>query len=83
MEGDEQKNTEQLWKELLDMLNKQLEINTQLKDIVEGFAETSSKSKGTVLTEEMADKVQGLFIELEALMGKERAIYHDLLGTED
>ena len=83
MEDSEQKSPEQLWKELLDIINRQLEINNQLKDIAESFTETSAKSKGTVLTEETAGKVQDLFVELEALMAEERSICHNLLGIED
>ena len=83
MEDSEQKSPEQLWKELLDIINRQLEINNQLKDIAESFVDTSAKGKGTVLTEEMAGKVQDLFVELEALVAEERPICHNLLGIED
>ena len=81
MEDNERKSAEQLWKEFLDIINKQLEINTQLKDIAERFAGTSSEKREEVLTEEIANKVRDLFIELEALQGEERAVYHSLFGT--
>ena len=80
MENNEQKSTEQLWKEFLETINKQLERNTRLREIVQPFAETSSGRKGTALTEEIASKVKDLFIEIEALLGEERAIYHTLFG---
>ena len=83
MEDNEQKSTEQLWEEFLEIIDKQLDRNTQLKAIVERFAGTSAKTKGTVLTDEMTSKVKDLFIEIEALLGEERAIYHSLFGIEE
>jgi len=83
MEESEQKSTEQLWKEFLDSTDKQLEINAQLKDIAERFAGTSSKRKGPVLTEEVADQVRDLFVKLEASLGEQRAVYHSLFGIEE
>ena len=83
MEDDEQKSPEQLWQEFLDITNKQLAINTELKDIAERFTGTSPERREEVLTEETASKVRDLFIELEALQGEERAVYHSLFGSED
>jgi hypothetical protein len=37
MEDKEQKNVDDLWREFLDTINKQLELNTELKDIVENI----------------------------------------------
>ena len=83
MEDSEQESTEQLWKEFLEITNKQLEKHTRLREIIEPFAETSGKGKGTILTEEMTSEVKGIFIEIEALLGEERAVYHSLFGTEE
>ena len=83
MEDSEQKSTEQLWGEFLEIINKQLERNTQLKEIIERFAGTSPERKEMVLTEEVASEVRDLFIEIEALLGEERAIYHSLFGIEE
>ena len=83
MEDNEQKSTEQLWIEFLEIIDKQLERNTRLREIVEPFAETWSRRKGTALTEEITSEVKDLFIEIEALLGEERAIYHSLFGIEE
>ena len=83
MEDNEQKSSEQLWKELLDITNKQLEANTQLKQILEPFIGASSRRKGAILNEELINRVQDLFVELEALQAEERAVYHNLFGTKE
>ena len=83
MEDNEQKSSEQLWKELLDITNKQLEANTQLKQILEPFIAASSRRKGAILNEELGSRVQDLFVELEALQAEARAVYHSLLGTKE
>ena len=83
MEDNEQKSSEQLWKELFDITNKQLETHTQLKQILEPFVGASSRRKGTILNEELANRVQDLFVELEALQAKARAVYHNLFGTKE
>lgn len=80
--NNELKSREQLWEELFSLIEKQLEINSKLKEIVEPLARASSK-KGVTLTEEQANKAKELFVELEALQAQERPIYHSLLGTED
>jgi len=83
MENNEQKSSEQLWKELFDITNKQLEINTQLREIMEPFVVASSERKGEISTEEMVNKVQDLFIELEALQAEARAVFHKLFGNDE
>ena len=83
MEDNEQKSSEQLWKELFDITNKQLETNTQLKQILEPFIAASSRRKGAILNEELVNRVQDLFVELEALQAEERAVYHNLFGTKE
>ena len=83
MEDKEQKNVDDLWREFLDTINKQLELNTELKDIVENITKASSQKKASDLTEERVDKIRDLFIEMESSLGEERAIYHSLFGIED
>jgi len=83
MEDNEQKSNEQLWKELFDITNKQLETHTQLKQNLESFTGVSSKRKGAILNEELVNRVQDLFVELEALQAEARAAYHNLFGTKE
>jgi len=79
-EKNEVRDKEQIWKDLLEIIDRQLEINNQLREIVEPFAGASSKKKQAVLTEEMANKAKEIFVELEALQAQERPIYHNLFG---
>ena len=52
-EDDEQKSNEELWQEFLEIVNRQLEINTRLKEVIERLAGSTSKRKGIVLTEKL------------------------------
>lgn len=82
MENAEHKSSEQLWKELLESVNKQLDINTKLKEALEPVVEASSKSKGASLTEEMANEIKDLVVEAESLQAEEKAVFHQLFGVD-
>ena len=83
MEENEQKSSEQCWKELLDIINRQMEINTQLKSFIEAMIGTSTEGMGVTVNEEKVEELQNLFIELESLQAQERALYHSLFGDEE
>jgi len=83
MENNEQKNAAELWQEFLNIISRQLEISTELKNIVENFAGVSPQKTASDLSEEQANKVRDLFVEMEALMGEERAVYHSLFGVDE
>ena len=83
MEDKEPKNVADLWREFLDIINKQLEVHNELKNIVENFTKASSPKTSPDLTGEQIEKIQELFIEMESLLGEERAIYHSLFGIEE
>ena len=82
MENADQKSSEQLWKELLESINKQLDINTKLKEIIEPVAAPSSRSGGLSITEEMANEIKELVIESESLQAEEKAAFHQLFGVD-
>ena len=82
MEENEHKNSEQLWKELLESINKQLDINMKLKEILELVVESSSRSGGLRLTEEIANEIKDLVIEAESLQAEEKAVFHQLFGDD-
>ena len=83
MEDKQRKNADDLWKEFLDIINKQLEVNTELKDIVENITKASSQKKASDLTEEQVNKIRDLFVDMESSLGEERAIYHSLFGIDE
>lgn len=78
-----QKKVDDLWKEFLNIINKQLEVNTELKDIVENITKASSQKEASDLSEERVNKIQDLFIEMESLLAEERAVYHSLFGIDE
>ena len=82
MEGTEQKSSQQLWKELLESINKQLDVNTKLKEILGSVVGSSSGSVGFNLTEETANEVKDLIIEAESLQAEEKAVFHQLFGVD-
>ena len=82
MESDEQKSSEELLKELLESIDKQLDINTKLKEILEPFVVSSSRSGGLSLTDEIANEIKDLVIEAESLQAEEKAVFHQLFGVD-
>ena len=78
MEAREEKSAEQLQKELLNIIDRQLDVGNQLKQIIENY----TKLNGIALSEEMV-KARELFIESESLQAEGRAVYHSLFGPED
>ena len=82
MENAEQKSDEQLWKELLESINKQLDINMKLKEILEPVVASSSRRGGLSLTEEIANEIKDLVIEAESLQAEEKAVFHQLFGVD-
>ena len=80
---EEQQNVDDLWEEFLNIINNQLEVNTELKDIVENITKASSQKMASDLTEEQVNRIRDLFIEMESSLGMERAVYHRLFGTDE
>jgi len=79
-----QRSDEELWGDFLEVIKKQIEIIIRLRAVVEQITGgTASGSTGATLTGELAEEIQNLFIENEALLGEERALYHSLLGFEE
>ena len=86
--GDEhrQENNKQnegrLLNELLDNINRQLEIDTKLKENMELlFSQYSISSKYHQIREKV-ETLKSLYIEAEELQAEGRAIFHRLFGTE-
>ena len=81
-ENTEQKSEEQLWQELAENINKQLDVNMKLKETLEPIVAAFSKSKGSSLTEEIANQIKDLVVEAESLQAERRAVFHQLLGVD-
>ena len=71
-----------LFNELLDNINRQLEIDTKLRDNMGILFSNTSISSKTYPIREKVDAVKSLYIEAEELQAEGRAIFHRLFGTE-
>ena len=78
----EPKNKKQLFEELLEDINKEMNVNMKLKDILEPVVADFSKSKAADLKEKTVNTIKDLFIEAESLQAEERAAFHQLFGVE-
>ena len=76
-------SNEQLLHELLEGINKQLELNLRLKEILEPLMHVSSKKKSLDITGEIAEQVKDLFIQSESLQAEERAVFHQMFGSDE
>ena len=82
MENAEEKSDEQLCKELLESINRQVDINTRLKEILEPVAASSTGSESLGLSEEITNEIKDLVIEAESLQAKEKAGFYQLLRVD-
>jgi hypothetical protein len=82
MENEEQKSIEELWEKLFESVNRQLDINMKLKEILEPVVASSSRSGSPGLSEEIANEIKELVIEAESLQAKGKAIFHQLFGVD-
>ena len=82
MENAEQKSSEDLWKKLLEIINKQLDTNMKLKEIIETSVASSSGSSGLNPTEEIVNEIKDLVIGAESLQAEERAVFYQLFGVD-
>jgi hypothetical protein len=82
MEIAKQESSKELWEELLDIINKQLDTNIKLKEILEKAVASSSGNRGLNPTEEIANEIKDLLVETESLQGKVRAVFHQLFGAD-
>ena len=82
MEDAEEKSNEELLKELLESINKELDISTRLKEILEPIVASSSRSGGPGLTGKIASEIKELVIEAESLQAEGKAAFHQLFGVD-
>ena len=79
---NEKQHEGRLFNELLDNIDRQLEIDAKLKENMELlFSHTSISSKNYQIREKV-ETLKSLYIEAEELQAEGRAIFHRLFGTE-
>jgi hypothetical protein len=72
----------QLFNELLANINRQLEMDIELKELMELLFKKSTKSTKVRQVQEKVEAVKELFIEAESVQAEGRAIFHQLFGTD-
>ena len=77
-----QRDRAQLFNELLENINRQLEMDVELKEIMELLFKENIKSSKTRRVKEKVEAVKELFIEAECVQAEGRAIFHRLFGTD-
>ena len=82
MPGKESQSREDLFEKLLENIDKQIEIDTKLKEIMESLFTHVSKSSNRQLIEDKVIEIRNLYVEAEILQAEGRAIFHRLFGTE-
>lgn len=73
---------ERLFKELLENITRQLEMDVELKEIMELLFKEVSKSTKKRQLRDKIDTIKNLFIEAESVQAEGRAIFHRLFGTD-
>jgi hypothetical protein len=80
-ESEEQRRA-RLFNELLENVARQLEMDIELKDIMDLLFKESTKSTKSSGVEAKVEAVKELFIEAESVQAEGRAIFHQLFGTD-
>lgn len=83
MEAREQGDYTELWKRLITVIDKQEHMNARQKQIAQGVIENYNKKKKVVLFDKDINEIIDLFVDSEALVAEQRAIYDALFGLED
>ena len=83
MEVKEQGDYTELWKRLLTVIDKKIDMNTREKQIAQDIINRYYKRLEVILEEKTINEIVDLFVDLEALTAEQRAIYDALFGLED
>ena len=72
----------ELFDELLENIDKQIETDGKLKEMMEALKVLVSKGSKSQLVSDKVINIRNLYIEAEILQAEGRAIFHQLFGTE-
>ena len=81
IETDKQRR-ERLFNELLENVARQLEMDIELKEIMEMLFKNITNSTKSRRVQEKVSAIKKLFIEAECVQAEGRAIFHKLYGTD-
>ena len=72
----------ELFDELLENIDKQIETDGKLKEMMEALKVLVSKGSKSQLVSDKVIDIRNLYVEAEILQAEGRAIFHQLFGTE-
>lgn len=82
MDSNKEENQNELFNRLLENIDKQIEMDTALKDKMESLFTHVSKSTKSRTIEDKVLEIRNMYVEAEILQAEGRAIFHQLFGTE-
>jgi hypothetical protein len=83
MASEEQADYTELWKRLISVIDKQLQMNTRQKQLAQDVIDRYNRKQNIVLDKNNINEMVERFVEVEALLAEQRAIYDALFGLED
>ncbi len=83
MESSGQGEYTELWKRLVSVIDKQQQMNARQREIAQKVIEKYDRQPNAMLEEKTIVEIVDLFVELEALVAEQRAIYDALFGLEE
>jgi hypothetical protein len=75
-------NRNDMFNRLLENIDKQIEMDMKLKELMESLFSHVSKSTKSTLVEDKVLEIRNMYVEAEILQAEGRAIFHRLFGTE-
>ncbi len=82
MDSKKEQNRNEFFNRLLENIDKQIEMDTQLKEKMETLFTHVSKSTKNSPIEDKVLEIRNMYVEDEILQAEGRAIFHRLFGTE-
>ena len=82
MDSQTERKRDELFNQLLVNIDKQIEMDSQIKIIMESLFDDISKSTKSHLVEGKVLEIRNMYVDAEILQAEGRAIFHRLFGTE-
>ncbi len=82
MDSKKEQNRNEFFNRLLENIDKQIEMDTKLKEKMETLFTHVSKSTKNSPIEDKVLEIRNMYVEDEILQAEGRAIFHRLFGTE-
>jgi hypothetical protein len=82
MERKKKQSRKVLFDRLLGNINKQIETDVELKELMESLKIIVSKSTKSSVFSDKVLEIRNMYIEAEILQAEGRAVFHQLFGTE-